>query len=73
MTGPEHYRDAETLIRKANSITDGFPGEEYAQTLAEAQVHATLALAAAHLAGVLMHPADRAEWDRATGRTGETT
>ena len=47
MTGPEHYREAERLIKQANGIMDGFPGDTYAQTVAEAQVHATLALAAA--------------------------
>ncbi|MFF9554544.1 hypothetical protein ACF1DY_01750 [Streptomyces albus] len=38
MTGPEHYREAERLLR-----------DQYrtAQSIAEAQVHATLALAAA--------------------------
>jgi hypothetical protein len=47
MNGPAHYREAERLIKQANSIVDGFPSDAYAQTLAEAQVHATLALAAA--------------------------
>ncbi|MET9704892.1 hypothetical protein [Streptomyces griseus] len=38
MTGPEHYREAERLLK-----------DEYrtAQSIADAQVHATLALAAA--------------------------
>lgn len=41
MTGPEHYRKAERLLR-----------DEYrtAESIAEAQVHATLALAAATIA-----------------------
>jgi len=54
MTGPEHYKEAERLIELAESVDwqDGDPDRpnkaEYAQTaLAEAQVHATLALAAA--------------------------
>jgi hypothetical protein len=38
MTGPEHYRTAEDLLRS--------PGLD-PQGIAEAQVHATLALAAA--------------------------
>jgi hypothetical protein len=60
MTGPEHFREAERLIAQANSIMDGFPSDAYAQTLAEAQVHATLALAAATaLPGE--HPGD---WQR---------
>lgn len=39
MTGPEHYREAERLLR-----------DEYrtAESIAAAQVHATLALAATH-------------------------
>lgn len=44
-TGPEHYREAEWLLRKYDQIADagGDPGD----MLAGAQVHATLALAAA--------------------------
>ncbi|MEU3899766.1 hypothetical protein [Streptomyces sp. NPDC045251] len=45
MTGPEHYRRAEELLR---STRDGhLMGEVCAQILAAAQAHATLALAAA--------------------------
>ena len=51
MTGPEHYREAERLMKRADRIMDGFPSEEYAQTIAVAQVHATLALAAATALG----------------------
>ena len=70
MTGPEHYRRAERLIVQANRIMDGFPGDAYAQTIAEAQVHATLALAAAIVDGpAVMRPEDRDDWDHATGRT----
>jgi len=54
MTGPEHYREAERLVELSESVDwqDGDPDRpnraEYAQTiLASAQVHATLALAAA--------------------------
>jgi hypothetical protein len=39
MTGPEHYREAERLLKKA------VPGVD-ASLLTRAQVHATLALAA---------------------------
>ena len=42
MTGPEHYREAERLLRHAET-----PHADAALTLADAQVHATLALAAA--------------------------
>ena len=49
MTGPEHYREAESLLR-----------DEYrtADSIAEAQVHATLALAAAT---VMQAPVDGCE------------
>lgn len=51
MTGPEHYREAERLLEQAASWEDGGAffavdsGIKY--DLAAAQVHATLALAAA--------------------------
>ena len=61
MTGPEHYREAEQLIKQANKIMDGFPGEQYAQTVATAQVHATLALAAATAMGLPDLPSG--DWD----------
>lgn len=46
MTGPEHYREAERLLNQAESQ---IPGDEPSQAAltARAQVHATLALAAA--------------------------
>ncbi|NUS76669.1 MAG: hypothetical protein HOV70_10780 [Streptomyces sp.] len=49
MTGPEHYREAERLIAESHAILrphDEGPCEAD-RSLAEAQVHATLALAAA--------------------------
>jgi hypothetical protein len=70
-TGPEHYREAERLIKQANSIMDGFPSDQYAQTIAEAQVHATLANAAAtamshwNEASFPMPQADRVAWEQA--------
>ena len=45
MNGPDHYREAERLINRAG----GSDPESASQYLAEAQVHATLALAAATL------------------------
>jgi hypothetical protein len=46
MTGPEHYAEAERLLTDAfNEVREGDPAE--AIVLAQAQVHATLALAAA--------------------------
>jgi len=50
MTGPEHYREAEQLIAVARDTAQASTLEstrQYAQTIAEAQVHAILALAAA--------------------------
>ena len=45
MTGPEHCRRAEELIAEAHDAPT--LADQYAQKIAEAQVHATLALAAA--------------------------
>jgi hypothetical protein len=45
MTGPEHYREAETQLELAAGSEGGSHTERYA--LAAAQVHATLALVAA--------------------------
>lgn len=53
MTGPEHYRTAEVLLANLRDEMAGSPGtplrtkEQQAQMIAEAQVHATLALTAA--------------------------
>ena len=43
MTGPQHYREAERLLRMASG---DLPADAVAVTLAHADVHATLALAA---------------------------
>jgi hypothetical protein len=49
VTGPEHYRKAEELLEEAESSGAAWPAEK-------AQVHATLALAAATaLHGVIDH------------------
>ncbi len=57
MTGPEHYREAEWLIAQVTEtsnysghrvlVASEYPGDSAAEVLALAQVHATLALAAA--------------------------
>jgi hypothetical protein len=48
MTGPEHYRQAEKLLGFAEALpAEERGGAEDMSFLAEAQVHATLALAAA--------------------------
>lgn len=54
MTGPQHYSEAELLLKAANRKLAGNEGEwlntmqRRAELRAEAQVHATLALAAAY-------------------------
>lgn len=45
MTGPEHYREAEKYVEAA--LAPGLRDEVVSQRAAVAQVHATLALAAA--------------------------
>lgn len=49
MTGLEHYLQAEKCIEQARTLqADSGPGCGSEELLAEAQVHATLALAAAN-------------------------
>jgi hypothetical protein len=47
MTGPEHYKEAERLCNGAVVNDNPFPHLRPDELLAAAQVHATLALAAA--------------------------
>jgi hypothetical protein len=65
MTGPEHYKEAQRLaeqVRDARVV-----GETQKQRLAEAQVHATLALAAATIdAGYAALNFYNAAWHEAT-------
>lgn len=60
MTGPEHYKKAEELVERAHHFTygDGADPVIGAALAAEAQVHATLALAAPPLFGreIIMLP-----------------
>lgn len=53
MTGPEHYKEAERLLRAAHemSLSRGGGVSAVAVVTAEAQVHAILALTAATLDG----------------------
>ena len=44
MTGQEHYREAEEIVAASKKVSRGSP--EDMSLMAEAQVHATLALAA---------------------------
>lgn len=69
MTGPEHFLAAEGLLHQADAAS---PSEPTAEMVARAQVHATLAVAAAI---ALTDPADRlsldayGQWLRALGDT----
>lgn len=61
MTGPEHWRKAEFLLE-----TTGEDDHYRAYRLRAAQIHATLALAAATMArNMALTPADRHEWQKA--------
>ena len=65
MTGPEHYTEAEHLMAGLGDFSGA--REDETNTVALAQVHATLALAAATAsAGRMTGPAAQA-WDKATG------
>ncbi|MEV7092308.1 hypothetical protein AB0M80_05645 [Amycolatopsis sp. NPDC051045] len=67
MTGPEHYMEAERLLAKYGN---GYVLPETAGKLAAAQVHATLALAAATAMaayGETMPPPDGQAWDIVAG------
>ena len=61
MTGPEHYREAERLIEEAKFASDEPENTiwTFAEAAQAAQVHATLALAAATALG---NPVDRQAW-----------
>ena len=52
MTGPDHYAEAERLLALAGRHSKGATfGQEWMPTLSAAQIHATLALAAATAVG----------------------
>jgi hypothetical protein len=69
MTGPEHYREAEATLKHAE--TCGFPLAQQTIIYRCAQVHATLALAAATAmnfpVGDGMTQAERTAWREAAG------
>lgn len=71
-SGPEHYTAAEALLHDSRSITadDLDPAQLLAAVLAEAQVRATLALAAA--AALSERSADYGEWQRVAGVAKES-
>jgi hypothetical protein len=63
VTGPEHYRRAEELAERADEFVSSRVGVPWA---AAAQVHATLALAAATALGAAS-PVDTQAWRDAAG------
>jgi len=68
MTGPDHYRKAEELATKADDYLGQGEGQHSAAVWAAvAQVHATLALAAATALGTTA--ADGRAWADAGGTT----
>jgi hypothetical protein len=77
MTGPEHYRRAEELLAESRRAVRKRIEPDWlmpADLITEAQVHATLALAATQVDGAaVMRLEDRDEWDRATGRLEVTS
>jgi hypothetical protein len=63
LTGPEHFKTAEDLIGGVEEHGDDFTPEGRADVIAVAQVHATLALAAASATGLADHAGvDWEEW-----------
>ena len=74
MNGPEHWAKAEEHLTAATVIeTDGDEDSMSAWHQRQAQVHATLATAAAFLAVAVIRPGDRDAWDHAMGRAAEVT
>ena len=71
-TGPEHYQEAERLLAKATY--EDLPTNAHIQDAQLAQAHATLALAAATAANVVLElPIDSdigKPWARAIGLPG---
>lgn len=76
MTGPEHYAKAEQLLEDAHKMQhDSGPGCGSEELIAEAQVHATLALAAATALRDPETGLSTPDWDawcKAAGTTAET-
>lgn len=69
-SGPEHYLRAEQLLDEAAGLAAVDDGPSTMATLAAAQVHATLALAAATVAGTVGFDARGVvDWTDATAPT----
>lgn len=69
MNGPRHYRAAENLLASALEIGGGVPREDVRAMVEMAQVHATLAHAAATAMGAIdrLPEEDFHEWDKVAG------
>ncbi|MGC5027427.1 hypothetical protein ACLQ3K_21985 [Tsukamurella sp. DT100] len=72
MNGPEHYAEAERLLADVDPIGGyNLTSEQIAALLTVAQVHATLALAAATAGQLAMEvhatTGDASEWDAVSG------
>jgi hypothetical protein len=75
VTGPEHYREAERLIALVDKFTELEKNKSVPLMQAQAQVHATLSLAAATALShrdddermVGMHESDWLAWDKVAG------
>lgn len=59
MNGPAHYLEAQSILDKATAAVDEDSTANVAAALAAAQVHATLALAAATALGDLLDGEER--------------
>jgi len=63
VTGPEHYREAERLLDasalRGSGSAEGGPNPVTTRLIAAAQVHATLALAAATIDAAELAPTSR--------------
>lgn len=68
MTGPQHYERAEDLLKQATDNRDR-PEQERTRLLAEAQVHATLALVSANVYGGGFSEKDVRRWQNRGVRT----
>jgi hypothetical protein len=65
VTGPEHYRQAEELMMRAADRITHTAAEEAEYLIAQAQVHATLAVAAVGGMSAHVPPADQEAWQSA--------
>lgn len=69
MNGPQHYSASEKLLTAALTVAGDMPIEDVQATVEMAQVHATLALAAATAMNGIdrMDEDDFREWDKVAG------